>query len=58
MQETKREDTAKRDYSKPTLRTIELLTDEVLGIGCKTAGMGGPEQVQCTIPAQCFTPGS
>jgi len=31
----------KKPYEKPTLHVIDLVADEVLGTGCKTAGSGG-----------------
>ena len=32
------QETLKLPYSPPTLKVIELATDEVLGTGCKTLG--------------------
>ena len=49
----------KKAYEKPVLRTIELATDEVLAVGCKTAitfavGGGAPG---CTL-IPCVVNGS
>ena len=56
--ERKDEKRNRQAYAKPTLRPIELLTEEVLGVGCKTPGVGGPYLVDCTAPSQCNMPGS
>ena len=34
--------TKKQVYEKPKLRVIDLVADEVMGIGCKTASSPGP----------------
>ncbi len=48
----------KQPYEKPTLRTIGLVTEEVLSVGCKLQnGPGGPIGATCTS-ASCFSPGS
>jgi len=52
---------AKRPYTPPRLRTIELVADEVLAVGCKTvAGAPGPTggNLTCRAPSVCFVPGS
>ena len=36
--------TGKHPYEKPRLRTIELVADEVLAVGCKVKG--GPTEIQ------------
>jgi hypothetical protein len=38
-------------YEKPRLRVIELIAEEVLGIGCKTAAGGAP------LPPNCLSCG-
>lgn len=51
----------KQAYSKPTLRAIELVTDQVLGVGCKTDTSSGPSSGEfgsCLTPAPCQTDGS
>ena len=40
----------KLTYSPPTLRVIELVTDEVLGVGCKTVSDVVPTGVCGTSP--------
>ncbi len=48
----------KKSYEKPTLRTIRLVADEVLAVGCKlNNGPGGPIAPTCTS-SSCFAPGS
>jgi hypothetical protein len=44
MQFEHKEKDTKRAYEKPTLRTIELVAEEVLGIGCKASPIS-PSQV-------------
>lgn len=52
--------TAKKPYTKPVVRPIELVTGEVLGSGCKMAGKGGPESAEgpCDFPSPCDGDGS
>lgn len=38
----------KQPYEKPRIRTIELVAEEVLAIGCKLAGVAAPG-----FPASC-----
>ncbi|MEW5736900.1 MAG: hypothetical protein AB1921_18800 [Thermodesulfobacteriota bacterium] len=51
----------KLPYEKPVLRSIELVAEEVLVVGCKTAGgvkgfsNPGPS---CTMPVRCHGVGS
>lgn len=50
----------KQPYEKPKLRTIELVAEEVLGIGCKMAG-GGPNyglSTNCGLSMTCATDAS
>ena len=48
----------RRPYEKPTLRTIDLVAEEVLSVGCKMAiAPGGPVGATCTA-ASCFSDGS
>jgi hypothetical protein len=48
-------------YEKPSLRTISLIAEEVLGVGCKLPagappGMPYPTNTSCLAPlGQCFT---
>lgn len=60
MKSRENREKTKKTYKKPRLRTIELVAEEVLAIGCKqvTSGtaVGGPPS--CTIPTQCFQAGS
>lgn len=59
MQDKKKTATSKQAYEKPKLRTIELLAEEVLGIGCKTApGAPGQAVSTCTTGVCSVTPGS
>lgn len=59
MKKTSRpEHDTKRPYEKPLLRTIDLASEEVLAVGCKMAGSGGPvSPVSCTS-SSCFAEGS
>ena len=50
MKSKQDEKTFKQPYEKPILRIIEMETDQVLGIGCKTET--GPADVG--DPASCF----
>ena len=45
-------------YEKPLLRTIELVAEEVLGVGCKTASQGNPISPSSCIANSCSTLGS
>jgi len=51
----------KKAYQKPQLRTIELVADEVLAVGCKVqngvAGFDNPK-ASCALPRNCFSEGS
>jgi hypothetical protein len=49
----------KRLYEKPRLRTIELAAEEVLAIGCKTAGdfAAGGNPI-CGVGNNCIQLGS
>ena len=40
--ENQKTDSKKLPYSPPSLRVIELATDEVLGVGCKTVSDVAP----------------
>jgi hypothetical protein len=45
-------------YEKPRMRTIELVAEEVLAVGCKLSiAPGGPIGATCTA-ASCFAEGS
>lgn len=49
------EEKNKRSYEKPRLRTIELVADQVLGVGCKTVSIGGltPGAGTCALGTAC-----
>ncbi len=61
MSENDKNNKAKKPYQKPRLRTIELVADEVLAVGCKvqngTSGFGNAKAT-CAFPRQCFGEGS
>lgn len=46
----------KQVYEKPRLRVIELVAEEVMGVGCKTLSSVGPLTV-CNV-LNCFNTGS
>ena len=49
---------AQKTYEQPLLRTIDLVAEEVLAVGCKLAGgPGGPIGASCTA-SSCFAAGS
>jgi hypothetical protein len=50
MKSNQKKNQDKQPYEKPMLRIIEMETDQVLGIGCKS--VGGPPDVG--DPASCF----
>ncbi len=54
-----RSGSAKIPYEKPAIKTIELVAEEVLGIGCKTgaAPAGVPDAQICAVTA-CDQEGS
>ena len=47
----------KEVYEKPLLRTIELATEEIMAVGCKTDVSSG-SQGACTQPVLCVQSGS
>jgi hypothetical protein len=47
----------KQPYQKPSLRTIDLVAEEVMAVGCKLPAGAGPVTGGCLVP-QCFNPGS
>jgi len=51
-------DHEKLPYEKPDFRTIELVAEEVLAIGCKITGSNGQLGAHCLLPASCPVPGS
>jgi hypothetical protein len=54
----KKDKEKKQAYEKPKLRVIELLAEEVLGIGCKTSWSGpGLAGRGCSLGG-CSRPGS
>jgi hypothetical protein len=40
MRKDGKQEKTKKPYEKPRLRIIELAAEEVLAVGCKTAGTG------------------
>jgi len=42
--------TEKKSYAPPKLRVIELVTDEILGVGCKTVSDVTPSGLCGTTP--------
>jgi len=61
MSKDERKKSDKKAYRKPQLRTIELVADEVLAVGCKVqngvAGFDNPK-ASCALPRNCFSEGS
>lgn len=45
----------RQPYVKPAFRTLDLLAEEVMAVGCKLPTSGGPFKgsPSCTIPAPC-----
>jgi len=58
MSDQKEQQVRKQPYEKPRLRVIELVAEEVLGVGCKTAGGGGPIVPPCVASGCVTIPGS
>ena len=48
----------KKPYEKPTLSEVPLRPDEAVLGNCKTAGISGPAQADCTIFVGCSSVGS
>ncbi len=61
MTDDSKKNPAKKPYRKPRLRTIELVADEVLAVGCKVqngvAATNNPK-ASCAFPTTCFNEGS
>ena len=51
MEQSQKNEKKKRAYQKPRLRTIELLAEEVLAVGCKT--LNAPGTIP-GVPVGCF----
>lgn len=49
---------ARKPYEKPTLSEVALRPDEAVLGNCKTAGVAGPVQGDCTFFVGCATVGS
>ena len=49
---------SKETYVTPRLRVIELVTDEVLGAGCKNGTSAGPETLCVSGMSPCGNEGS
>ncbi len=49
---------AKLEYVKPSFRTISLVAEEVMAVGCKLPSSAGPNTgpggPRCTVPAPCL----
>jgi hypothetical protein len=49
----------KREYDKPQVKVIELATDEVLAVGCKTiTGVAAGFNPSCGLAVSCNVLGS
>lgn len=48
----------KKPYERPAIRRVELHPEESLAAGCKTTTTGGSLPGSCTLPSDCFVPGS
>ena len=46
----------KRPYTKPQLKTIDLVAEEVLGAGCKMPATSGPSKPSCAMVGKCLLP--
>ncbi|MBI5076235.1 MAG: hypothetical protein HZB62_13865 [Nitrospirae bacterium] len=57
MKNSDHEMTSKQAYEKPKLRVIELVAEEVMGVGCKTAASPALGASFCASGA-CSLPGS
>ena len=44
----------KREYEKPSVRVLSLVAEEVMAVGCKLHGSGGPNPA---YPTSCILPG-
>jgi hypothetical protein len=53
---TDAEPQAKLEYVKPGFRTISLVAEEVMAVGCKLPSSAGPNfgGPRCTLPAPCL----
>ena len=60
MEQGQKGDKKKRAYQKPRLRTIRLLAEEVLAVGCKTPNAPGsiPGTAISCLGVVCAMPGS
>lgn len=57
MEHDKGKEDAKRVYEKPALRSIELVAEEVLAVGCKGTAVPGPGRPTCVL-VNCAARGS
>jgi hypothetical protein len=49
----------RRSYEKPRVRTIGLLVEEVLGVGCKNSSLTASGNVSgCRLTTSCISNGS
>ena len=52
---TDAEPQTKLEYVKPSFRTISLVAEEVMAVGCKLPSSAGPfGGPRCTLPAPCL----
>ena len=59
MKNTQKTNSDKRTYEKPNLRTIDLVAEEVLALGCKQpSGSLGPIGTSCVSSPKCNKNGS
>jgi len=61
MPEEPKKNPGRKPYQKPRLRTIELVADEVLAVGCKVQnGTTGVNNLKasCAFPRTCYGEGS
>jgi len=49
MEDDKKNEHARRVYEKPVLRSIELVAEEVLAVGCKGTAIPGPSRPTCVL---------
>lgn len=57
MEDDKGKENTKKAYEKPALRSIELVAEEVLAVGCKGTNISGPSRPTCVL-VNCAARGS
>ena len=58
MEDDESKENTRKVYEKPALRSIELVAEEVLAVGCKKAGARGVGRPGCTVIVHCAGTGS